>query len=77
MFGVSAKGKAMGTRMRPVEVNGQPGAMIFDAQDRLISVFTLDVADGFIQAVRSVINPDKLRHLGLVSDVARLPLKPQ
>ena len=32
-----------------------------------------DVADGVVQAIRSVVNPDKLGHLGPVSDVARLP----
>jgi RNA polymerase sigma-70 factor (ECF subfamily) len=77
MSGMFGKGKTMGARLRPANVNGQPGAMIFDSQDRLISVFTLDIAHGVIQAVRSVINPDKLGHLGLLSDVARLPLRSQ
>jgi RNA polymerase sigma-70 factor (ECF subfamily) len=49
--------------------------MIVDAQDRLINVFALDIADGLIRAVRSVINPDKLRHLGPLSDVVRPRLK--
>jgi hypothetical protein len=35
----------------------------------------LDVADGVVQAIRGVVNPDKLGHLGPVSDVARLPQK--
>ncbi len=30
---------------------------------------TLDIADGRVQTVRSVINPDKLRHLGPIADV--------
>jgi RNA polymerase sigma-70 factor (ECF subfamily) len=77
MSGMFGKGKTMGARLRPANVNGQPGAMIFDSQDRLISVFALDIAHGVIQAVRSVINPDKLGHLGLLSDVARLPLRSQ
>ena len=38
-------------------------------------MFALDVADGVVQTVRSVVNPDKLRHIGPVSDVARLPEK--
>jgi len=38
-------------------------------------VFALDIADGMVQAVRSVVNPDKLGHLGPVSDLARLPEK--
>ena len=32
---------------------------------------TLDIADGAVQAVRSVINPDKLAHLGPLSPVGR------
>jgi len=36
-------------------------------------VFGLDVSGGVVQAIRSVVNPDKLGHLGPVSDLARLP----
>jgi len=63
--------------MTPVSVNGQPGAITFDDRDRIISVFVLDIADGAVYAIRSVINPDKLRHLGPVSDIALLPAKSQ
>jgi RNA polymerase sigma-70 factor (TIGR02957 family) len=48
---------------RQVQVNGQPGAMVSDAAGKLIAVVVLDVADGHISAVRSIANPDKLRHL--------------
>jgi RNA polymerase sigma-70 factor (ECF subfamily) len=51
------------------QVNGQPGALVIDAEGRLISVFTLDIADRAVQTVRSVVNPDKLHHLGPVADV--------
>ena len=47
--------------------------MVYDAEGRVISVFGLDVAEGVVQAINSVVNPDKLGHLGPVSDVARLP----
>ena len=50
------------------EVNGQAGAILRDADGRVINVLALDIADGVIQAVRSVINPDKLGHLGPVAD---------
>ena len=46
-----------------VQVNGQPGAMVSDAAGKLIAVIILDIADGHIQALRRVANPDKLRHL--------------
>ena len=61
-----------GVSLRPVEVNGQPGAMSFDPEGRLINVLALDIADGQIQAIRSVVNPDKLRHLGPLADLGEL-----
>jgi RNA polymerase sigma-70 factor (ECF subfamily) len=35
-------------------------------------VWTVEIADGAVQALRSVINPDKLRHLGPVADLRAL-----
>ena len=36
----------------------------------MVNVLVLDIADGLVQVIRSVVNPDKLHHLGPVSDVA-------
>jgi hypothetical protein len=47
----------------------------YDAEGRVVNVFELNFADGVVQTIRSVVNPDKLGHLGPVSDVARLPGK--
>jgi RNA polymerase sigma-70 factor (ECF subfamily) len=52
----------------PQEVNGQPGAVFRDRDGRVLHTLALDVLDGRIQAVRAVINPDKLGHLGPVAD---------
>lgn len=52
----------------PCEVNGQPGAVFRDRDGRVLHTLALDVLDGRIQAIRSVINPDKLDHLGPVAD---------
>jgi hypothetical protein len=44
--------------------------------DALLTMLAPDVVflgDGTVQAIRSVVNPDKLGHLGPVSDVARIP----
>ncbi|TCO12867.1 RNA polymerase sigma-70 factor (ECF subfamily) [Kribbella steppae] len=51
------------------QVNGQPGAVLRTPDGQLVNVFVLDIVDGVVQTVRSVINPDKLRHLGPVADV--------
>jgi RNA polymerase sigma-70 factor (ECF subfamily) len=56
-------------RLEVREVNGQPGALVQAADGRLINVFALDIADGRVQAIRSVINPDKLGHVGPTADV--------
>jgi RNA polymerase sigma-70 factor (TIGR02957 family) len=62
----------MGLIVRREEVNGQPGALFLDREGRLIGVLTLDVAEGKIQGVSSVVNPDKLRHLGPLADIPAL-----
>lgn len=59
-----------GIAMRPVEVNGGPGALFFDSDQRLIGVTALDIADGEIKGIGTIANPDKLRHLGPVGDLA-------
>lgn len=48
---------------RFAEINGQPGMVLLDAEARAVAVIALDIADGQIVAVRSISNPDKLRHL--------------
>jgi RNA polymerase sigma-70 factor (ECF subfamily) len=50
-------------------VNGQPGAVVRAPDGSIVSVFAIDVVDGAVRAFRSVINPDKLRHLGPVADL--------
>jgi RNA polymerase sigma-70 factor (ECF subfamily) len=48
---------------RVAEINGQPGAVFFDAESRAVLVIALDIASGQIVAVRTITNPEKLRHL--------------
>ncbi|MGE5286223.1 MAG: RNA polymerase sigma-70 factor [Micromonosporaceae bacterium] len=71
--GLFRQGRVLRVSFRPVWVNGQPGTITFDAEGRVVSVFAFDVLDGVVQAIRSVVNPDKLGHLGVVSDIARAP----
>ncbi len=61
-----------GASWRPVEVNGGAGAVFLDAQQRLISVMALEIVDGQIASISSIVNPDKLRHLGPVGDFRAL-----
>jgi RNA polymerase sigma-70 factor (ECF subfamily) len=61
-----------GVRVERAEVNGQPGAVVRDADGRLVNVFSFDIADGVVQTIRSVISRDKLRHLGPLADLPSL-----
>jgi RNA polymerase sigma-70 factor (ECF subfamily) len=61
-----------GASLRPVEVNGGPGALFLDGQQRLIGVLALDIAGGQITSISSIVNPDKLTHLGPVADFSSL-----
>jgi len=70
VLGLYRRAPQMGVHLEPAWVNGQPGAVSYDGEGRVVNVFALDIADGMVQAVRSVVNPDKLHHLGPVSDVA-------
>jgi RNA polymerase sigma-70 factor, ECF subfamily len=54
--------------LEPREVNGQPGAIFRDRDNKVLYTVTLDVLDGQIQTIRAVSNPDKLGHVGPVAD---------
>ncbi|MFD9942657.1 RNA polymerase sigma-70 factor [Nonomuraea sp. NPDC059023] len=58
----------IGGVVEPHEVNGQPGAIFRDRDGKVVNTLTLDILDGQVQAIRAVINPDKLGHLGPVAD---------
>ena len=53
--------------VRRVDVNGQPGAVL-TAGGGVVAVMALDIADGRVQGIRSIVNPDKLHHVGEVAD---------
>jgi RNA polymerase sigma-70 factor (ECF subfamily) len=62
-----------GVSLQAAEVNGQPGALLLDPEGRLVTVLSVDVADGQVQAIRSIVNPDKLRHLGPTANPGEQP----
>lgn len=61
-----------GVSLRPVEVNGGPGALFMDGEERLIGVCALDIAGGQVASIDAIVNPDKLTHLGPIGDFASL-----
>jgi RNA polymerase sigma-70 factor, ECF subfamily len=58
----------LGGWLQPADVNGQAGVLARDADGLLVAVLTYDVLDGQLQAIRVVANPDKIRHIGQVSE---------
>jgi RNA polymerase sigma-70 factor (TIGR02957 family) len=58
--------------LKPAIVNGRPGAIGLTADGQVINAMELEIADGRIQVVRGVVNPDKLAHLGPVADIKTL-----
>jgi RNA polymerase sigma-70 factor (ECF subfamily) len=56
--------------LRLAEVNGQPWALFLGHDRRAVLVVSLDIADGLVQAIRAITNPEKLRHL---DPIARRP----
>jgi RNA polymerase sigma-70 factor (TIGR02957 family) len=61
-----------GATLRRVELNGQPAALVLDREGKLINVLVLEIEQQRITSVSSIINPDKLRHLGPVTDLNAL-----
>jgi RNA polymerase sigma-70 factor, ECF subfamily len=72
LAGIGRELGQLGAHLTLVQINGHPGALVRDSSGLLINVFALDIADGLVHAVRSVINPDKLRHLGPLANVREL-----
>jgi RNA polymerase sigma-70 factor (ECF subfamily) len=69
MAGTFAQAVRLGASVQPTQLNGQPGLMFLDDDGRIGAVMSLEIADGVIQTIRGVTNPDKLAHLGPVADV--------
>jgi RNA polymerase sigma factor (sigma-70 family) len=67
-------GSAHGVTLSRAEVNGGPGALFRDGEQRLLAVWSLDIEGGEVRGVRSVVNPDKLGHLGPVGDFGSVVL---
>jgi RNA polymerase sigma-70 factor, ECF subfamily len=63
LIGWGRQGLAQGLSYRRVRVNGEPGILFTDETGAARWVAALEIADGVVVAVRSVLNPDKLGHI--------------
>jgi RNA polymerase sigma-70 factor (ECF subfamily) len=68
----SRAGRLPDVSLRPVEINGDPGALFLDGEQRVVGVCALAVSGGQITGISGIVNPDKLTHLGPVGDLKAL-----
>jgi RNA polymerase sigma-70 factor, ECF subfamily len=61
--------RAMGATSEPHRINGQPGMIFRGPGGGVFSVMSFEVVDGRVATIRSVVNPDKLGHLGPVESL--------
>jgi RNA polymerase sigma-70 factor (ECF subfamily) len=63
LIGWGRQARSRGYDYRPAVVNGDPGVVFYDTDGTAIWVAALDIAEGVVVAVRSVLNPDKLTNV--------------
>ena len=66
-------GERWGTTFEPAVVNGQPGFRTVAPDGKLVNVVAIEIEGGVVRRIYSMLNPDKLGHLGPVSDVGLRP----
>ena len=49
-------------------VVGEHYAIFHDAEERVLAVWAIEIAGGEVTSISSIVNPDKLAHLGPVGD---------
>jgi RNA polymerase sigma-70 factor, ECF subfamily len=63
LIGWGGQASERGIAHRIADVNGEPGLVFAGPDGRVVWVAALEIADGVVVAVRSILNPDKLAHL--------------
>jgi RNA polymerase sigma-70 factor (ECF subfamily) len=63
IVGWGRQARERGLVHRPAPVNGEPGLVFYDPEGPVVWVSALEIADGVVVAVRSILNPDKLEHV--------------
>jgi RNA polymerase sigma-70 factor (ECF subfamily) len=72
LLSLAEQASQLGIAVQRAEVNGRPGAVFRAPAGQLINVFSVEIAAGAVQTVRSVINQEKLGHLGPLADLGEL-----
>jgi RNA polymerase sigma-70 factor, ECF subfamily len=66
-------GERWGVTFEPALVNGQPGFRTVAPDGRLINVVAVEIEAGAVRRIYAMLNPDRLGHLGPVSDLGLRP----
>jgi RNA polymerase sigma-70 factor, ECF subfamily len=66
-------GEQWGATIEPAMVNGQPGFKTVAPDGKLVNVVAIEVEGGVVRRIYSMLNPDKLGHLGPLSDLGLRP----
>ena len=61
--------RRIGATLEPHRINGQPGVLFRGPHGGVMSVMSFEVVDGRVATIRSIVNPDKLDHLGPVESL--------
>jgi RNA polymerase sigma-70 factor (ECF subfamily) len=61
--------RRIGATLEPHQINGQPGVIFRGPHGGVMSVMSFEVVNGRVATVRSIVNPDKLDHLGPVESL--------
>ncbi len=63
IVGWGQRARELGFVHRAAVVNGDPGFVFYGEDGRAVWVAALEIVDGVVVAIRSVLNPDKLAHV--------------
>jgi RNA polymerase sigma-70 factor (ECF subfamily) len=66
---LGAQVRRIGASFELHRVNGQPGVLFRGPHGGVMAVMSFEVLDGRIAMIRSIVNPDKLGHLGRVESL--------
>lgn len=65
LLNIARQGRKDGGRARVAQANGGP-ALLLEYPGEIYGVMTLDIREGVVTAIRTVINPEKLQHVARV-----------
>jgi RNA polymerase sigma-70 factor, ECF subfamily len=75
LIGWGRQANERGFTHRPALVNGDPG-LVLSGPEGAVWVAAFEIADGFVIAVRSILNPDKLAHVARATEAEPLRSPP-